>query len=318
MRSWTSSACTSASSGVSCVAEVLEFQHPLDCRVALEGGDGGAHAQAWSCGSVQLTSWMVRARGFLGFGGALPVLEEGGRGSAAVTEGEGGGRGSERLAVFVGPADLAVGGDDAGIGPVGLVIAGAIGSGIHLEREFAGAGGQRDLHRRRGVGAAEGRRAEDFLAGDLHAELHGAAHAFRVEVVVNAGEGLELLRVRRQVEDDLAVGMGAQAVLELALPELDRRLHARLAEAQGVVVLAAEFDAHGGFVARRALAGKGDAGPVLHLLNLRRPGHDGVLRRIGGDVGGAQRRSAAGRRARGGTAKTRRREGCEWKSGTRT
>ena len=56
------------------------------------------------------------------------------------------------------------------------------------------------------------------------------------------------------MEDDLAIGMGGQAVLELALPELDRGLHARLPEAQGVVVLAAKRDAHGGFVARRGAA----------------------------------------------------------------
>ena len=64
------------------------------------------------------------------------------------------------------------------------------------------------------------------------------------------------------MEDDLAIGMGAQAVLELALPELDRGLHARLPEAQGVVVLAAKLDAHGGFVARREAAG-GGASPHL-------------------------------------------------------
>ena len=78
----------------------------------------------------------------------------------------------------------------------------------------------------------------------LHRELHGAAHALRVEVVINADERPELLGVRRKTENDLAVGMGAQPVVELPLPELDRRLHARLAETQGIVLLAAKLDAH--------------------------------------------------------------------------
>src|ERR1017187_7675781 len=94
------------------------------------------------------------------------------------------------------------------------------------------------------------------------------------------------------MEDDLAIGVGAQAVLELALPELDRRLHARLPEPQGVVVLAAKLDAHSGFAARRPAASEGRARPVLHLLNLRRPGHEGILRRVGWDVGGVQRHGA--------------------------
>ncbi len=221
-------------------------------------------------------------------------------------------RSGERLAVFIGPPGLAVGGDDAGVGPIGLVVIRAVRGGIHLERQLPGAFGQRDIHRHRSVGAAQGPRAEDLLAGDLHAEPHRAAHAAGVRVIVNAGEGQESLRVRRQVKDDLAVGMGAEAVLELAASDLDGRLHARLAEAQRVVILAPEFDAHRRFMARRPMASKDLAGPVLHLLQLRRAGHDGVVRGIGGNVVGIEGESG---RAEEQGKEQRRREGAKIETG---
>ena len=103
--------------------------------------------------------------------------------------------------------------------------------------------------------------------------------------------------------------------LNFALPQLDRRLHARLAEAQGVVVLAAELDAHRRFMPRRTLAGKRDAGPVLHLLNLRRPGHEGVLRRILWDIG---KGAGYGGRGTGQKAKQRRCEDAKDSGGNRS
>jgi len=96
-------------------------------------------------------------------------------------------------------------------------VAGAIGSGVHLEREFARAVGQGNVNRGRGISAAEGPSAEDFFAGDLHDKLRGAAHAFSVEVIVYAAKALNSLSARRRLEDNLAAGVGAEPVVEPAL-----------------------------------------------------------------------------------------------------
>ena len=90
------------------------------------------------------------------------------------------------------------------------------------------------------------------------------------------------------MQDDLAIGMGAQAVLEAALAELDRGINARSAVTQRAVVLSAEFDAYRRLAAFRSAPGEGGAGPVLYFLDFLRPGHNRVLWRIRRDVAGRQ------------------------------
>ncbi len=264
-------------------APILELQRPLDRRVTLEGGGGGAHAQTRL--PVSPACLMDDAGlGVPGLCGALPVVLRGGERNAPVAERERPRPLGEGLDVLVRPVNLAIAGDNAGLGPISLVMAGAVSRGIHLERNRPRAFRQGDLDRRGRVGAAQHRRAKDALARNLDAELHGAPHPLGVRVVVYANDRPELHRVGRQTEDDLAVGMSPQPVLELPLADLHRRFDAGQAETQVAVLLTAKLHAHSRFPASQPAPRKDGAGPVLHLLNLGRLGHNGILRSIHRDI----------------------------------
>jgi len=110
--------------------------------------------------------------------------------------------------------------------------------------------------------------------------------ALRVEIVVHTHERLERLGARRQGHRDLAGGMRAQPVRELPRADLNRRVHARFAEGQNVVVLATNLEIQMGYAARRLCPGERHRRPFMCEGDLGGAGHHGIIDGVGRDVGG--------------------------------
>jgi hypothetical protein len=84
--------------------------------------------------------------------------------------------------------------------------------------------------------------AKELVIAGGQGELRAASGSSGVIVVIDADLGLERFRAGRDSDDDLASGVGSQPMGEVLVTDSERGLHARLPEAQNVVVLPADLE----------------------------------------------------------------------------